>query len=248
MKRNIVIAAITSAVLIGGGTYTAAMALTGGQGDDRGAAPVVPVTTATPSSPSEPGDDNGTDVTASPTPTASPTRTATPSPTADTPRAPLTAADAVKAAIAARPGAVSSVEASDDGGTAAAPGRWEVDLFTVDGRKVELRVNATTGAVRVHDDDAADDDDRNDDKGDDRDDDRGELAALRAATVDAGQAMSAALATVPGRVVSAELDDDPGEPWEVEVRGDDGLKREVHVNPTTGTVTLGTVTLDRHHG
>ncbi|MFE3824371.1 PepSY domain-containing protein [Streptomyces sp. NPDC059092] len=232
MKRNFVIAAITAAALIGGGTYTAALALSSDHGQDgKDAAPVVPVVTATPTAssgaPDDSGDDRGgrdddtgddTTVTPAPPRTTAPTPTATPS----APRAGLSAAQAVAVALAAHPGAVSSVEQDDH-----AADRWEIDLLGKDNRWVELRVDAAGGTVRVvPDDDGVDDDDADD------------RAALRAATVDAQRAMSAALASVPGTVTSAELDDDRGGPWEVDVRGKDGRTHELNVHARTGAVTV----------
>ncbi|MFJ7997782.1 PepSY domain-containing protein [Streptomyces sp. NPDC096310] len=236
MKRNFVIAAITAAALIGGGTYTAAVALSSDHGQDgKDAAPVVPVVTATPTASDGAPDDNGGDrdgrddgagddstVTPAPPMTVSPTPSATPS----APRASLSAAQAVAVALAARPGAVSSVERDDDG--AAGAERWEIDLLGKDNRWVELKVDAADGSVRV---------DRNADTADD--DDADDRAALRAATVDVRRAISAALASVPGTVTSAELDDDRGGPWEVDVRGKDGRTHELNVNSRTGAVTVG---------
>ncbi|MFD5749282.1 PepSY domain-containing protein [Streptomyces sp. NPDC127033] len=234
MKRNIVIAAITAAALIGGGTYTAAVALSSDRGSDD-AAPVLPVVTATPSpsdsASDDPGDDRGgrgggADDDSSPAPAPTRTATAAPAPAPAAPRPDLSAAQAVAVALAAHPGAVSSVEADDDVAAGAAD-RWEVDLLAENGRWLELRIDAATGTVRV----VPDDDDDNDDDSDDR-------AALRAATVDVRRAMTAALASVPGTVTSAELDDDRGGPWEVDVRGKDGRTHELNVNSKTGKVTV----------
>ncbi|MFJ2557377.1 MULTISPECIES: PepSY domain-containing protein [unclassified Streptomyces] len=234
MKRNFVIAAITAAALIGGGTYTAAVALSSDHGQDgTDAAPVVPVVTATPTASDGASDDNGgdrddrdgKDDDAGDDTTVAPAPPRTTDPTPSTPSAPrgnLSAAQAVAAALAAHPGAVSSIERDDD----SAADRWEIDLLGKDNRWVELRVDAASGTVRV-----VPDDDGTDDDADDR-------AALRAATVDVRRAMSAALASVPGTVTSAELDDDRGGPWEVEVRGKDGRTHELNVHAKTATVTV----------
>ncbi|MEV0037593.1 PepSY domain-containing protein [Streptomyces sp. NPDC050804] len=139
MKRNLVIAAITAAALIGGGTYTA-VAMGGDGTAGPAAAPSVPV--------SQPG-----------SPDVSPSSDVSPSPD-DSPRpqvsrADLTAGQAVDAALKKIPGRVVSVERDDDRG-----GRWEVDLLGDDNRRHELKVGGD-GTVRPDDRDH-DDDDRDD--------------------------------------------------------------------------------------
>ncbi|MFE4055777.1 PepSY domain-containing protein [Streptomyces sp. NPDC059096] len=236
MKRNFVIAAITAAALIGGGTYTAAVALSSDHGkESKDAAPVVPVVTATPTASSSGApDDNGgdrdgrddgagDDSTVAP----APPKTVTPTPSSTTPGTPrtgLSASQAVAVALASHPGKVSSVERDDD--SPAGAERWEIDLLGTDNRWVELKVDAASGSVRVDRDDDGDDDDAED------------RAALRAATVDARRAIAAALASVPGTVTSAELDDDRGGRWEVDVRGKDGRTHELNVNAKTAAVSV----------
>ncbi|KIF76752.1 hypothetical protein QR77_28595, partial [Streptomyces sp. 150FB] len=133
MRRNITIAAVTAAVLIGGGSYTAfAM---GDQGEDHGhdgrvqAARTAVVTPAAPS--------------------ASGTRTASGTPSAAGARTALTAGDAAAAALKKYPGAVASVEREDGA-------RWEVELLGRDGTWRELKIDAGTGAVRADDRDHGD--------------------------------------------------------------------------------------------
>ncbi|MFD5112440.1 PepSY domain-containing protein [Streptomyces sp. NPDC058391] len=142
MKRNLVIAAITAAALIGGGTYTAvAMGDDDRSGTGTATAPL-PVSRVTASDDATAGtgtDDTADDVVA--------TRTG------------LTASDAAAAALKKYPGAVASVERDDDGSDRTS--RWEVELLGTDNRWHELKVDAVTGAVRTdgrHDDD----DDRDD--------------------------------------------------------------------------------------
>ncbi|MER8001569.1 PepSY domain-containing protein [Streptomyces sp. NPDC095613] len=214
MKRNLVIAAVTSAALIGGGTYTAVSMDRGSAGNGVAAPPVATLTaaptqtaSATPSD--DPSDDSGDDSRDRSTPGERGTK--------------LTASDAAAAALRQHPGAVTSVDLDDDD---AGNGRWEVDLLGKDNRWYELDVNATTGSVRTHSDD---------DGGDDSDDD--DRAALRSATVTAREAASAALGSVPGTVTSAELDDDGGNRWEVDVRGKDGRSHELHVDARTAKVS-----------
>ncbi|MEU1482366.1 PepSY domain-containing protein [Streptomyces sp. NPDC005752] len=75
---------------------------------------------------------------------------------------------AVKAALAAQPGTVTSVDLDDDGddngGGGGAP-HWDVDVTGKDGKQHELHVDAKSGKVTVDQDD-----DRNDDQDDDSDD------------------------------------------------------------------------------
>ncbi|MFJ5683061.1 PepSY domain-containing protein [Streptomyces sp. NPDC093099] len=232
MKRNLVIAAITAAALIGGGTYTAVAM---GGDDSRG-------TTGTASLPAPVAqlgvvsDDSGNDVLDDSQDDGKDdgkddSRNGGKDDRAQVERRPaggsgtgLTAGEAAAAALKEHPGAVASVERDDDGDR-----HWEIDLFGKDNRRHELRVDAATGTVRVDRDDDGDDD-RDDDHGDDR-------AALRAASVDVRRAMAAALASVPGTVTSAEIDDDHDGRWEIDVRGEDGRTHELNVHATTGKVT-----------
>ncbi|MEU1216467.1 PepSY domain-containing protein [Streptomyces sp. NPDC005791] len=76
---------------------------------------------------------------------------------------------AVKAALGAQPGTVTSVDLDDDdddNGKAGAP-RWDVDVAGKDGKEHELRVDAGSGKVTVDQEDDNDGDDDNDDNGDD---------------------------------------------------------------------------------
>ncbi|MGW6741496.1 PepSY domain-containing protein [Streptomyces sp. NPDC055025] len=208
MKRNLVIAAITAAALIGGGTYTA-VAMGGGGTADPGT-PSAPV--SRPGSPdgSPSSDDSPRPRVSRAEPTAEPTAGAT---------AGATAGQAADAALKEVPGTVVSVERDDDRG-----GRWEVDLLGEDNRRHELTVGGD-GTVR------------SDDRHHDDDDDRADRAALRGATVDARQAADAALAAVPGSVTSIEIDGDRTGHWEVDVRGEDGRTHELNVHARTGEVT-----------
>ncbi|RYJ27693.1 Asp-rich hydrophilic protein [Streptomyces sp. L-9-10] len=232
MKRNLVIAAITAAALIGGGTYTAVAM---GGDDSRGAtgtatlpAPVAQLGVVSDDSGNDVLDDSRDDGDGG----KDDGRDDGKDDRAPVKRQPaggngtgLTAGEAAAAALKEHPGAVASVERDDDGDR-----HWEIDLFGKDNRWHELRVDAATGAVRVDRDDDGDDD-RDDDHGDDR-------AALRAASVDVQRAVAAALASAPGTVTSAEIDDDHDGRWEIDVRGEDGRTHELNVHATTGEVTV----------
>ena len=78
---------------------------------------------------------------------------------------------AVKAALGAQPGTVTSVDLDDDNdddnGRAGAP-RWDVDVAGKDGKEHELHVDAKNGKVTVdHDNDNDNDGDDDDNDGDD---------------------------------------------------------------------------------
>lgn len=235
MKRNLVIAAITAAALIGGGTAVAVSG-TGGQegsGADASAAlPQLPSQTGSSDdsmtvSPTAPGPtddsddaDDADDSDVSGVPGGSGSGSQDDGGPVQS-RKGLSASEAAAAALAKYPGAVASVERDDDRAD-----RWEVDLLGKDNRRRDLRVDPATGTVSV------DRDDDGDDAGD-----GDERAALRAATVDVRKAASVALASVPGAVTSIEIDDDLTNRWEVEVRGKDGRSHELNVNAKTGKVT-----------
>ncbi|MER8070208.1 PepSY domain-containing protein [Streptomyces sp. NPDC094034] len=232
MKRNLAIAAITMAALIGGGTYTAVAM---GDDDSRGTGtatlptPVAKLGTVSDDSGNDILDDSQDDGTVNGKDAGNGTgkdagegdRTPGKRQSATVSGTGLTASEAAAVALKKYPGAVASVERDDDGDR-----HWEIDLFGKDNRWHELRVDAANGTVRV-------------DRDDDGDDDHGdERAALRAASVDVQRATAAALATVSGAVTSAEIDDDHNGRWEVDVRGEDGRTHELNVHAKTGKVTV----------
>ncbi|MFF2184186.1 PepSY domain-containing protein [Streptomyces sp. NPDC058155] len=228
MKRNLVIASITAAALISGGTYTAvAMGAT-----DTGA-DAAPKTVSSASlvndddrddrddrnEPNDDRDDNGRD------------DDTNGNGKDDTSAAgsKLTAAQAAAAALKQHPGKVESVDLDDDDDDddrSSAGRHWEVDIIGQDGKWYDLRVDASTGAVRADNDDHDDDDDRQ------------ERDAVRGAQVDARGAAAAALKKHPGAVTSIDSDDDDrkADHWEVTVRGDDGRTHEVTVDMSSGKV------------
>ncbi|MGW0701821.1 PepSY domain-containing protein [Streptomyces sp. NPDC002867] len=194
MKRNLVIATVAAAVLVGGGAYTAVAVAA-----DDGPSASAPASRSVQDRDDDRDDDR-----------------------AERPAGGFGAAEAVAAALKHTPGTVASVDLDDDGA-----GHWEVEVVGKDDdREHELNVDARTGAVRA--------DDRNDD---DRDDDR---AALRATSVDAREALEAALRSHPGATVtSADFDDDGGDRWEVELHEGKGAddEAEVTVDARTGDVS-----------
>ncbi|CAL9586606.1 hypothetical protein SUDANB176_05147 [Streptomyces sp. enrichment culture] len=221
MKRNIVIAVVTAAALVGGGTATALAV----SGDDA------PTTRATDTRAADDDgardrdddgardrdddgardrdddgardrDDDGDDAQA-----ASPD---------------VTAADAITAALKHTPGTAVSAELDDededDGGKAV----WEVDVLAGGDTWHSVRVDPATGRVLGSDTE-------------DEDDTAEVRAALKGASVTAGEAARAAAAE--GTVVSVDLDDDGDEGWEAETRASGGDERDWRVDLSSGKVT-----------
>ncbi|MGW7288519.1 PepSY domain-containing protein [Streptomyces sp. NPDC054847] len=134
----------------------------------------------------------------------------------------VTAAQAMAAALEHTQGVVSSVDLDDDG-----DGHWEVDVLGKDDREHELHVDVRTGAVR-------------EDKAEAENDDRDDRDALRGASVDAREAVEAALRSHPGATVtSVDFEDEGAGRWEVEL-GEDGAderERGLTVDTKTASVT-----------
>ncbi|MET7789494.1 PepSY domain-containing protein [Streptomyces sp900116325] len=154
MKRRIAIAAVTAAVLVGGGTATA-VAFTDDSGrDSHDSAKVLGKLT------SDDDNDNNDDRDVSTSRSV-----------------PVTLSAAMDAALRSAPGTVTSIELDDADRSGGAP-HWEVDINGKDGRHHELNVDARTATVTPdHSDDdhrgndRHGDDHRGDDRHDDRDDD-----------------------------------------------------------------------------
>ncbi|WP_326605812.1 MULTISPECIES: PepSY domain-containing protein [unclassified Streptomyces] len=142
MKRRIAIAAVTAAVLVGGGTATAVAF-----GDDNGrdshdSAKVLSRHTS---------DDNNDDDTAHRTPRS----------------ASVTLSAAMDAALRSVPGTVTSIEL-DDADRSGEAQHWEVEINGKDGTHHELNVDARTAEVTPdHSDDGHHGGDRHDDRDDD---------------------------------------------------------------------------------
>ncbi|GGP95695.1 PepSY domain-containing protein [Streptomyces roseolilacinus] len=207
MKRNLVIATLAAATLVGGGAYTAVAAVSGDATPSlRTAAEVV-----------GDGDDAGDRDGADDRDGRDDDRAA--------PAGSVTAAQAIAAALKSAPGVVASAELDDDAT------HWEVEVLGKDDRTRELRVDVSKATVTAGDDRGADDgtDDDGRTGGDGTDEDRSERAALRAAGVNAAQATAEALRSHAGATVtSVDFDDDGG--WEVELRRADGSETETTVD------------------
>ncbi|MFC8369235.1 PepSY domain-containing protein [Streptomyces sp. NPDC057239] len=207
MKRNIVIAVVTAAALVGGGTATALAV----SGSDDGAASVAQTE-------SRVGDDDGRDDDDS--------RNDDDSRDDDRDERAVsggvTAADAIAAALKHTPGTAVSAELDDDDDDNGGKAVWEVDVLGGGDDWYSVRVDPGNGKVLG----ASKDDE------DDADEVR---AALKGASVTAGEAAKAAAAK--GTVTSVDLDDDDDKGWEAETRASSGGERDWRVDLGSGSVT-----------
>ncbi|WP_228990134.1 PepSY domain-containing protein [Streptomyces sp. DH8] len=219
MKRNVTIAAITAAVLIGGATAgTVAFA---DSDDDRDRTPANSVSAADDRTSGDTSDDRADD--------ASDDR--------DDDRAPgaaksvrVTLDQAVAAALKSVPGTLTGAELDEDDDR---DGRtvWELDVRGSDDKWHDVTVDAASGRVLNTRDDDNDDRDRH---------------APRSSAVTLDRAAAAALKTAPGTITSIDLDDDGDDDgrrgevlrWEVDVEGEDGKQHELRVDAKTGKVTV----------
>ncbi|MBJ6634842.1 PepSY domain-containing protein [Streptomyces sp. I5] len=206
MKRNIVIAVVTAAALVGGGTATAlavagdddttSVTRTDDDRDDRG------------EDRSDDRDDRGED--------RSDDRDGDDDDGALRAAAGgVTAAEAITAALKHTPGTAVSAELDD--------GSWEVDVLAGGDTWHTVRIAPDSGKVLGA-------------QKDDEDDAAEVRAALKGASVTAGDAAKAAAAK--GTVVSVDLDDDGDDRgWEAETRASGGDERDWSVGLTTASVT-----------
>uniref|UniRef100_UPI0006EBBDF5 PepSY domain-containing protein n=1 Tax=Streptomyces silaceus TaxID=545123 RepID=UPI0006EBBDF5 len=202
MKRNIVIATVAAVALIGGGTATA-LAVTG---DDEASA-------AKKSSVQLKDDGRGDD-----------DRDDAAENTVEAKAAKVTAADAIKAALAKTGGTAVSAELDEeDGGLV-----WGVDVLK-GSTWHDVEVDPGTGKVL---DTWVD----KDDDGDDAADAARVNAALKGASTSAEDAARAAAAK--GEVTSVDLDDDgTATAWEAETTSAKGAESDWRVDLKTGKVT-----------
>ncbi|MFJ6931036.1 PepSY domain-containing protein [Streptomyces nigra] len=189
MKRNIVLATVAAAALIGGGTVAAYA----GSGDD-GASPRQSDVRVADDRDDAPKDD--TDDREDAQDDRDDARDDREEAAAQARGADVTAAEAIAAALERTPGTAVSAELDDDGSRV-----WEVTVVKADGTEHDVRVSAGDGKVLS-------------DRRDDDDDGRRDLAALKGSTVDAREAAEAAAAK--GTVVEIDLDDDGPAVWKAE--------------------------------
>ncbi|TQL20117.1 PepSY domain-containing protein [Streptomyces sp. SLBN-134] len=210
MKRNIVIAVVTAAALVGGGTATA-LAVSGD--NDRGAS----VARAEARAGDDDGrDDDGRDEDRDDRDDRGEDRSDDRGDDRDD-RAvsgDVTAAEALAAALKHTPGTAVAAELDD--------GAWEVDVLGDDDGWHSVRVDPGSGKVLGA-------------SADDEDDAREVRAALKGSSVTAGEAARAAAGK--GVVTSVELDDDD-RGWEAETRASGGGERDWRVDLGSGKVTV----------
>ncbi|MFF0888827.1 PepSY domain-containing protein [Streptomyces sp. NPDC003456] len=199
MKRNIVIAAVTAAALIGGGTATA-LATTG---DDEGPARQTANTRV--------ADDDGRDDRDDRDEADDRNdRDDRGDAAAQAAEADVTAAEAIASALRHTPGTAVSAELDDedDGGKAV----WQVEVLSGDGTWRSVGVDPSSGKVLGA-------------QQDDEDDTAQVRAALKGSAVTAEEAAKAAAGK--GVVTSVDLDDDgDGRAWEAETRKQGGPEQD----------------------
>ncbi|MGW3502645.1 PepSY domain-containing protein [Streptomyces globisporus] len=218
MKRNVTIAAITAAVLIGG-TTAATVAFADSDGDrDR-----TSTRSASTVSLADDRDDRTDD--------ASDDRSDDRAPAAAK-NARISLDQAVAAALESVPGTVTQAELDRDDDDHDGRAVWELDVRGSDKKWHDVTVDAGNGKVlKTRDDD-----------NDDRDD-----HAPRSSAVTLNDAAAAALKTAPGTITSIDLDDDDDDDngsrsdvlrWDVDVAGKDGKQHELRVDAKTGKVAV----------
>ncbi|MEU0356102.1 PepSY domain-containing protein [Streptomyces cyaneofuscatus] len=218
MKRNVTIAAVTAAVLIGG-TAAATVAFADSDGDrDRTSSSSVG-TASLADDRDDRTDDASDDRSDDRTPAAAKS-------------AGISLDQAVAAALKSVPGTVTQAELDRDDDDHNGRTVWELDVRGSDKKWHDVTVDADNGKVlKTRDDD-----------NDDRDD-----HAPRSSAVTLDDAAAAALKTAPGTITSIDLDDDDDDDkgskgnvlrWDVDIAGKDGKQHELKVDAKTAKVTV----------
>ncbi len=217
MKRNVTIAAITAAVLIGG-TTAATVAFADGDRDVKSTGSASTVSLADTDASDDRTDDASDDRTDDRAPAAAKS-------------ARISLDQAVAAALKSVPGTVTEAGLDRDDDDHDGRAVWDLDVRGSDKKWHDVTVDATSGKVlKTRDDD-----------NDDRDD-----HAPRSSAVTLNGAAAAALKTAPGSVTSIDLDDDDDDNssrsnvlrWDVDVDGKDGKQHELRVDAQSGKVTV----------
>ncbi|TPQ23099.1 PepSY domain-containing protein [Streptomyces sporangiiformans] len=226
MKRNIVIATIAAAALVGGGTATA-LAVTS---DDASAA-TKPSGVAPADNSREDADDtdDGRDKDDRDDSRADDDRADDNQADDDTDQVTVTkvtAAEAIEAALRHTSGTV--VSADLDGKDEDGPANWEVEVLAKDSTWHSVQLDPASGKVLgAHVENV---------EKDDADDTAQVRAALKGASVSAEEAAKAAAAK--GTVTSVDLDDDGKSPsWGADTRASGGTEREWNVDLNSARVT-----------
>ncbi|MFE9664277.1 PepSY domain-containing protein [Streptomyces sp. NPDC005955] len=237
MKRKVLIAAITGALLVGTGTATAvAVAGADGGDDDR------TVQKSSVQLTDDAGDDNDDrddkdDREDDREDDRADDRDGRDDDREDTGRLPagvkVTAADAIATALGERSGTAVSVDLDEDDGKVA----WDIEV--IDGKRDVYTVVVDPGTGKVLG--SSLDKDDSDDK-DDRNDTKNELAVAKGAAVSAQQA--AEVAAAKGTVISLDLDEDGKKgAWDVEVLSN-GTERDWTVSLDTAKTVPAKDTAD----
>ncbi|MFH9292656.1 PepSY domain-containing protein [Streptomyces sp. NPDC017520] len=212
MKRNVTIAAITAAVLIGGTTAATVAFADDGDGDRTPARGVSAVSLADDNASDDRADDASDDRAPA---AAKSTR--------------ITLDQAVAAALKSVPGTVTEAELDDDdddNGRAV----WELDVRGSDKKWHDVTVDAGNGKVlKTRDDD-------NDDR--DRHAPRSSAVTLNQA---ADAALRTAPGSVTSIDLDDDDDDDSRGSvlrWDIDITGKDGTQHELRVDAKTGKVTV----------
>lgn len=221
MKRNVTIAAVTAAVLIGG-TAAATVAFADSDGD-RDRTSTSSAGTVSLADERDDRDDRTDD--------ASDDRPDDRAPAAAK-SAGISLDQAVAAALKSVPGTVTQAELDRDDDDHNGRTVWELDVRGSDKKWHDVTVDADNGKVLKS---------REDDDNDDRDD-----HAPRSSAVTLNEAAAAALKTAPGTITSIDLDDDDDDKgskgnvlrWDVDIAGKDGKQHELRVDAKTAKVTV----------
>jgi len=235
MKRNIVIATIAAAALIGGGTATA-LAVSGDEeapakksnvqvsNDDTGRDDDANVNDT------DDNDDNDADDKADAAEDKAAKDTGEDAEdkaenAADAKVAQVDAADAIKAALKNTKGTAVSADLDDEGTKHV----WDVDILTNGGAWHSVQVDPANGkVVGSHVD--------RDDDGDDAAETAQIRAALKGSSVTAAEAAEAGAAK--GTVTSVDLDEESTDKaWEVDTTAANGTGSDWRVNPDSGKIT-----------
>ncbi|WP_327396631.1 PepSY domain-containing protein [Streptomyces phaeochromogenes] len=233
MKRNIVIATIAAAALIGGGTATA-IAVSGDEeapakksnvqvsNDDTGRDDDANVNDTDDNDADNDADDKAEDKAAKDTGEDAEDKAEN---AADAKVAQVDAADAIKAALKNTKGTAVSADLDDEGTKHV----WDVDILTNGGAWHSVQVDPSTGkVVGSHVD--------RDDDGDDAAETAQIRAALKGSSVTAAEAAEAGAAK--GTVTSVDLDEESTDKaWEVDTTAANGTGSDWRVNPDSGKIT-----------
>jgi uncharacterized membrane protein YkoI len=207
MKRNIVIAGIAVAALVGGGTATA-LAVT----SDDGAATTKP-SSARPADDSRDDDARDNDARDNDDSRADDDTTVTPGK--------VTAAEAIGSALRHTSGTAISADLDDKDDSG--PAVWDVDVLAKNSTWHSLQIDPATGKVLgshvEHEDDTAQ-----------------VRAALKGTSVSAEEAAKAAAAKGTVTSVGLD-EDGPSKTWDAETRATNGTEREWNVDLKTAQVT-----------